>query len=492
MTNLISNQDAFNALMSGKVVLCRQIEGEFAPLDRFPATVFGMQGYEFCIKLETIELAGITFTKPLTVDEYKAGQDVFVINTYLPSIYIIGFETAALIEAIKRGFVQRDAENAKLQLKAFSKALGFEINNDLSVVRLGEEPKKQRGKKSKAEKTSEVISAGTQPTIVITEQTNVTTSEDLSAPETSDTDIKPNVNAQFEILLDAIRICQSEKEVENVCSGLEKEGFTQEQLDEIEIAKQARLTELDFIEMDAADSVSEQVFSVLHDSFISEIKSCTSAEELQAVKRKIGANGHLEDPERDNLMKVIQETTFSDKKTSTPKEILKGLIDRANTTEELAKANDTILASKNNLSTEDLRDLKIHYEQRKEQLSQLDLIDPEPAYPEFTYTKDLIDSLIFEMDMAGNAEEVNAIFNRTRKWSEAQRKPLLEASHHRLRQLQNRPLIERIHAAQNIDVLRTLFAEIRLLENGTLKYDAMTAYKNREAQLPGAPLEISQ
>ncbi|MFH4268420.1 hypothetical protein WAJ72_22795, partial [Acinetobacter baumannii] len=80
-----------------------------------------------------------------------------------------GFETAALIEAIKRGFVQRDAENAKLQLKAFSKALGFEINNDLSVVRLGEEPKKQRGKKSKAEKPCEVISAETQPTIVITE-----------------------------------------------------------------------------------------------------------------------------------------------------------------------------------------------------------------------------------------------------------------------------------------------------------------------------------
>ncbi len=85
----------------------------------------------------------------MTIDEYKAGQDVFVINTYLPSIYIIGFETASLIEAIKRGFVQRDAENAKLQLKAFSKALGFEINNDLSVVRLGEEPKNSVEKNQK-------------------------------------------------------------------------------------------------------------------------------------------------------------------------------------------------------------------------------------------------------------------------------------------------------------------------------------------------------
>ncbi|MDC4276409.1 hypothetical protein NQ637_18465, partial [Acinetobacter baumannii] len=119
-----------------------------------------------------------------------------------------------------------------------------------------------------------------------------------------------------------MKIANSEQGVENVCSRLENEGFTQEQLDEIEVAKQTRLTELDFIEMDAADTTTEQVFSVLYDSFISEIESCSSAEELQAVKRKIGANGHLEDQERDYLMKVIQETTFNDKASSTPKAVL--------------------------------------------------------------------------------------------------------------------------------------------------------------------------
>ena len=51
---------------------------------------------------------------------------------------------AALIDSINSGFVQRDAENAKLQLKALSKALGFEVNDDLSVIRLGDEKKKQR------------------------------------------------------------------------------------------------------------------------------------------------------------------------------------------------------------------------------------------------------------------------------------------------------------------------------------------------------------
>ncbi|MDV7705041.1 hypothetical protein [Acinetobacter pittii] len=487
MTNLISNQEAFNALMSGKVILCRHIDGEFDTLDQFPATVFSLPGYEYCIQLPKIELAGISFTQPLTLDDVKPDQDIYLVE-YTGSIYWYKYnETSALKTAISNGFAQADIENARLQLKAFCAAVGRDVDtSDALVVPIGGADKQKGSKK----KTSKAAS---------TKQVEKVKAEDPSHTEVmepSSTDITTTSEdsnyVQHQVLLDALKIANTEQEAENVCSGLEKNGFTQEQMDEIEIAKQARLTELDFIEMDAADTVSEQVFSVLHDSFISEIESCTSAEELQAVKRKIGANGHLEDLERDNLMKIIRETTFSDKKASAPKEILKGLIDRASTTEELAKANDTILASKNNLSTEDLRDLKIHYEQRKEQLSQLDLIDPEPAYPEFTYTKDLIDSLIFEMDMAGNAEEVNAIFDRTRKWSEAQRKPLLEASHHRLRQLQNRPLIERIHAAQNIDVLRTLFAEIRLLENGTLKYDAMTAYKNREAQLPGAPLEISQ
>lgn len=245
MTNLITANEAFAALQKGKTVLCRPAGDmlDFADLDQFPASVFGKTGFEFCIKIETIELAGITFTKPLTIDEYKAGQDVFVINTYLPSIYIIGFETAALIEAIKRGFVQRDAENAKLQLKAFSKALGFEINNDLSVVRLGEEPKKQRGKKSKAEKPSDVISAETQPTIVITEQTNVTTSEDLLVPETNEPKVDPEYQKALDALLQRVKESKTPAEVNAVYRYTRT--WDDEQMKPILLATHKRLEELE-------------------------------------------------------------------------------------------------------------------------------------------------------------------------------------------------------------------------------------------------------
>ncbi|OUR11369.1 hypothetical protein B4R72_06005 [Acinetobacter pittii] len=245
MSNLLTAAEAFAALQKGKTVLCRPIGDmlDFSDLDQFPASVFGKPGFEFCIKIETIELAGITFTKPLTIDEYEEGQNVFVINTYLPSIYNVGFKTPALIEAINSGFVQRDAENAKLQLKAFSKALGIEINNDLSVIRLGEEPKKQRGKKSKAEKSIEVISAEIQPTIVITEQTNVTTSEDLLVPETNEPKVDPEYQQTLDTLLQRVKESKTPAEVNAVYRYTRT--WDDEQMKPILLATHKRLEELE-------------------------------------------------------------------------------------------------------------------------------------------------------------------------------------------------------------------------------------------------------
>ncbi|WP_342713810.1 hypothetical protein [Acinetobacter baumannii] len=245
MNNLITAAEAFAALQKGKTVLCRPIGDmlDFSDLDQFPASVFGKPGFEFCIKIETIELAGITFTKPLTIDEYEEGQEVYVISTYSPTVYVLDFKTNALIDSINSGFVQRDAENAKLQLKALSKALGFEVNDDLSVIRLGEEPKKQRGKKSKAEKPSEVISAETQPTIVITEQTNVITSEDLLVPETNEPKVDPEYQNKLNTLLQRVKDSKTPDEVNAVYRYTRT--WDDEQMKPILLATHKRLEELE-------------------------------------------------------------------------------------------------------------------------------------------------------------------------------------------------------------------------------------------------------
>ncbi|EPG8819352.1 hypothetical protein OSV37_003660 [Acinetobacter baumannii] len=244
MKNILTAQEAFAALQKGKTVLCRPIGDmlDFSDLDQFPASVFGKPGFEFCIKIETIELAGITFTKPLTIDEYEEGQEVYVISTYSPTVYVLDFKTNALIDSINSGFVQRDAENAKLQLKAFSKALGIEINNDLSVIRLSEEPKKQRGKKSKAEKPIEVISAEIQPTIVITEQTNVTTSEDLLIPETNEPKVDPEYQKALDALLQRVKESKTPEEVNAVYRYTRT--WTDKQMEPLLQATHKRLSEL--------------------------------------------------------------------------------------------------------------------------------------------------------------------------------------------------------------------------------------------------------
>ncbi|MFX7552321.1 hypothetical protein ABTK04_16870 [Acinetobacter baumannii] len=245
MSNLLTAAEAFAALQNGKTVLCRPAGDmlDFADLDQFPASVFGKPGFEFCIKIETIELAGITFTKPLTIDEYEEGQEVYVISTYSPTVYVLDFKTNALIDSINSGFVQRDAENAKLQLKALSKALGFEVNDDLSVIRLGEEPKKQRGKKSKAEKPSEVISAETQPTIVITEQTNVTTSEDLLVPETNEPKVDPEYLKALDALLQRVKESKTPEEVNAVYRYTRT--WNDKQMEPLLVATHKRLEELE-------------------------------------------------------------------------------------------------------------------------------------------------------------------------------------------------------------------------------------------------------
>lgn len=254
MTNLLTASEAFAALQKGKTVLCRyagdgtlKADKSFSTLDQMPATVFGLPNYEFCILLETIELAGITFTKPLTIEEYEDGQEVFVISTYSPTVYVLDFKTNALIDSINSGFVQRDAENAKLQLKALSKAFGFDVKDDLSVIRLGDEPKKQRGKKSKAESPakvipSEVFPEGNQPAIVITEQTNVTASEDLLTTVTNETEVDPEYQKKLDTLLQRVKDSKTPDEVNAVYRYTRT--WSDKQMDPLLKATHKRLTEL--------------------------------------------------------------------------------------------------------------------------------------------------------------------------------------------------------------------------------------------------------
>ncbi|MEN8424686.1 hypothetical protein ABFO63_13640 [Acinetobacter junii] len=153
MTNILNAQEAFTALQKGKTVLCRyagngslHADKDFSTLDQMPATVFALPYYEFCIQVEMLELAGITFTKPLTIDEIEQGQDVFLIQPHAVILqYKFNENLDELVDGIHAGFAQRDFENAQLQYKAFCEAVGgTPIQVNLEIV---EQPRKKRASK---------------------------------------------------------------------------------------------------------------------------------------------------------------------------------------------------------------------------------------------------------------------------------------------------------------------------------------------------------
>ncbi|WP_151690772.1 hypothetical protein [Acinetobacter junii] len=153
MTNILNAQEAFAALQKGKTVLCRyagdgtlHADKDFSTLDQMPATVFALPNYEFCIQVEMLELAGIQFTKPLSINEVEQGQDVYLIQPHaVIHQYKYSENIDELVTGIRSGFAQRDFNNAKLQYEALCSAVGgtvFEVS-----LEIAEQPKKRRTSK---------------------------------------------------------------------------------------------------------------------------------------------------------------------------------------------------------------------------------------------------------------------------------------------------------------------------------------------------------
>ncbi len=162
--NILNSKEAFEAMMAGRKIMCRAA-GElmdFDDLDRFPATIFAMPGYEFCIKVEIMELAGITFTKPLTLDDVVEGQEIFLV--YPDHIAHTQFTSLSgkYVNCVKNGFAQMDQENAELQLQAIGKLLGRTIAYPLTIESHYKPEKKRRSRKARedTDQTSEPAGPG--------------------------------------------------------------------------------------------------------------------------------------------------------------------------------------------------------------------------------------------------------------------------------------------------------------------------------------------
>ena len=158
---ILNSKEAFEAMMAGRNIMCRAA-GElmdFDDLSQFPATIFAMPGYEFCIKVETMELAGITFTKPLTLDDVVEDQEIFIIHPDHISQVKYSKQCMEYFKAVDNGFAQADKENAELQLVAMGELFGRMIVYPPTIDNTGK-PKKRRSTKAKNETEQASIPAG--------------------------------------------------------------------------------------------------------------------------------------------------------------------------------------------------------------------------------------------------------------------------------------------------------------------------------------------
>lgn len=159
--NILNSKEAFDAMMAGRNIMCRAVgeSMDFDDLSQFSATVFAMPGYEFCIKVETMELAGITFTKPLTLDDVVEDQEIFIIHPDHISQVKYSKQCMEYFKAVDNGFAQADKENAELQLVAMGELFGRIIIYPPTIDNTGK-PKKRRSTKAKNETEQAGIPAG--------------------------------------------------------------------------------------------------------------------------------------------------------------------------------------------------------------------------------------------------------------------------------------------------------------------------------------------
>lgn len=253
--NILNSKEAFDAMMTGRNIMCRAV-GElmdFDDLSQFPATIFAMPGYEFCIKVETMELAGITFAKPLTLDDVVEGQEIFLV--YPNHIAHTQFTSLSgkYVECIKNGFAQMDQENAELQLQAIGKLLGRTIAYPLTIESHYKPEKKRRSRKAKED----------------TEQPGIPTGPDNAVP---------NIEKRPEL-----EVVQSVEAIEQEAT-VNTEAPTE--------------TEEDSVETDPVKLVEK---------FTAQIDQFTKVDDVLSFRHVFLANGYLDQKDQQHLCKQTED-----------------------------------------------------------------------------------------------------------------------------------------------------------------------------------------
>ncbi|OTG78857.1 hypothetical protein B9T23_01955 [Acinetobacter terrae] len=437
--NILNGNEAFAAMMAGRNILCRAV-GEmpdFDNIDQFPATIFAKPGYEFCIKIETIEVAGITFSKPLTLEDVKEGQEIFMV--YPDHISHIKYTKLCgeYFRGVVNGFAQADQENAELQLQAIGELFGRVIAYPLTVDNTGKTKKKRTTKiKNDVDQTSTPAGPGT---------------------------TTPNIEKQPES--EMIQAVETTTEATSV--SVEKK--TSESQSNIQITKQGPITAVEeslveeFIETDAVKLVEK---------FTAQINEAETIDAVMQIRYQLNANGHMVRGQ------IIELNKLGEKR-----------IEALNESQVFECDVATGPVETKELSVDELKRLQ----EEAEKLIQpaADSTEKSVQVGEDVVHQELLADLLERVAKAASPAEANAQIKYTKSWTQEQRTPLISAINKRLIEL-NPPktqpsLAVRIQRAEDLTELDALEIDVsacdeeiqprlmELVEKRRLELDPFTA-----------------
>ncbi|MCH7331874.1 hypothetical protein [Acinetobacter modestus] len=420
MNNILNAQEAFAAVITGRNVLARLNFGnepeEFAPISNFPADIYAKPHVEYCIQIETILINGFEFTKPYSLDELNAGQDVFLIShngDIVKGLYIP--ESEELVSCVNNGSVQRDFENAQKHAKAIQSLLGIENDLVLKVVDFEKyfNPE-SKTKKRAAKKQSE---AGE-----IKQQSNQAANDDNS----SDDIIEP-AKAQSPTSIDVEKKASTDLSSDDVVLNQLLKVDSIELLEKMEasfeksksnISDEKVQTYTRIFEQKRKDLTPDPELSVLCDAFVDEINAATSNEEIKAIRTRINSNGDLTEVESAELATRInlKSALFEKDQTSVPFENI--------------AAAAVAQAKKVDEETQEREWTRFHNDK-----PYLDLGNKSQYEIEYA---DLSAVVIH----AQSSDEANSVVEKTHHWTTDQRKPLLSLISKRLCELQGQSKVQ--------------------------------------------------
>lgn len=493
MHTTLTIQEAFAARQAGKTVVCRHAESEvFETLNNVSAETWFDPHYIFALQIETITLGAYVFTKPYTLDELTLNDDVYYVGasgTILKGKF--NPENEMLVSAVKNGSVQRDEENAILQMNAFRSLLNIEaelpeiVDYDFFVVD-GESPKPETKKRRGGRKSKDTQPAAENKSV------NAQDTSQLNDDQSKEIDHTDPAVSKY---IDAISAAGSNAELVQIEDNIidDDHKFLHDDLNLFrELITQKRQV---FKKIKAETQLA---------AFKDNLNDASTVEDLNALAIKVESLGDIHpDLEEDFYilsvdiaakLEKLNQIDFIDQEQqhdNDPKGVVNTFTVQINEAKNIADLKKVELEINKfwSLNETDRLDLKHRLKFRREELemqsgSISELKELQKDAMNLSQYESQLSDLINHVQNAQTVDEANEPVTQTLDWTVEQRLPLITAISKRLCEL-GKPLIAQIREANDLNTLDVYLKQIHELiaVDGTLAHQCMQAYTVRKSAL---------